>query len=242
VNLCGDTVKKKPFALLMLACIFCPLIMVNVQDSRADPSGGIEYGSGLTLYSPINATYPYDQLLLNLTFGDAMGVNCSLSYDIDGDINGSIPLDFSNSGSFHMFALANNIIPLPKLLNGSHCLTIYVVARIDNCHSANPLGAPFQLVDPQSGNWEARWVHIVYFSVEGNTDEQTSAQLPTETHTPTPTNQQTENATNPPTIQQQTKTELLPTEIILTTFAIAITGGITFLFVRRKMVKVQRFS
>jgi hypothetical protein len=233
--------KKKTLALLVLKCLFCLLLMTSVQNSRADSSGAIEYSSGLTLYSPINATYPYDQLMLNLTFGNAMGVKCTLSYNIDGHINGSIPLDFSNSGSFHMFALSSNTIPLPKLPNGSHCLTINVEARIDNIHGANPLGAPFQLVDPQKGNWAARWVHTVYFSVEGNTDEQTSAPSTTITPTSPATIQQTENATeHPPTTQQQTRAEPLPNDVIVTAFAVAIAGGIAFVAVRRRRLKMHR--
>jgi hypothetical protein len=220
---------------------FLSLANDNCAKFKADSSGAIQYSSGLTLYSPINATYPYDQLMLNLTFGNAMGVNCTLSYDIDGHINGAIPLDFSNSGSFHMFALSSNTIPLPKLPNGSHCLTLNVEARIDNYYGANPLGAPFQLVDPQKGDWAAKWVHIVYFSVEGNTDEQKTEPSPTATPASPPTIQQTENATEQsPTTQQQTQAEPLPNEIIITAFAVAIAGGIAFVAVRRRRLKMPQ--
>jgi hypothetical protein len=228
----GESTNRKTVVLILLASLFGVSLFAGAQNVAADSGDAIVYGSGLTLFSPLNVTYSSDQLTLNLSFSNGAGVHCILNYSIDGQTNGTIPLDFGNSTGFHSFVVANSSIPLPELSNGSHCLTINVVAAVNGYHG-NPLGAPFQLVDPDQGNWAATWVHTVYFTVDANQD------TPAPTPTLTMPSFLPQDTLSPPEAEPSAMAEIpwTPIAIVVAAFSVLIGAEIVYVMVKRKSWK-----
>jgi len=139
----------------------------------------ILYGGGI-LYSPVNATYRTNTLPLNLSFSLAMGLQASLTYEVDGIYKGGIPLTPVETNETHIFHPLTSFIELPQLSEGSHCLTITVVAGLSGYFGVNPPGAPFKATGT-SGNYEATWVNKIYFTVDGS-DNPMEAVLPAITY------------------------------------------------------------
>ena len=77
--------------LISLMVTACPHL---VRADSADPIHFID--AGLTIYSPVNMTYDYRNLTLNLTVPvwSIMGMpnNISMNYIVDGIYNGPVPL------------------------------------------------------------------------------------------------------------------------------------------------------
>jgi hypothetical protein len=170
-----------------LALIFSIALMVslviNMNVVRADSTEPLTFSSGLTLYSPVNKTYTSNLLQLNLTFGSGAGLQTTLNYCIDGKYQGPIPLTFNSTTGFEMIGLGYALVPLPELSNGPHVLTVNVEAYLNDYHGANPPGAPFKPVAPNSSNYVASWVHIVYFTMNATV----VILSPTPTSSPNPT-------------------------------------------------------
>lgn len=137
-----------------------PLVSANSNDD-------IGFSSGVYLYSPINTTYCSRFLTLNLTFGQGMGVRCSLNYSIDGQYSGPIPVVPKNN-ELHVVIQTIGLVQLPELSEGSHCLVINVEGDLIGIHSANPPGAPFQPTNAEGTDYAARWTHVIYFTIDTN--------------------------------------------------------------------------
>lgn len=152
-------------------------LVINLNAVKADSNEPITFSSGLTLYSPVNKTYTSDLLLLNLTFGSGAGLQRTLNYSIDGKYQGPISLTFNSTTGFELIGLGYALVQLPELSNGPHVLTINIKAYLNNYHGANPPGAPFKPVAPNSSNYFASWVHTVYFII--NASEVNSTPTPT---------------------------------------------------------------
>jgi len=81
-----------------------------------------------TLFSPLNRTYASKGLTLNLTFTAGLGIKYSLYYYIDGKYQESIPFVIDNpNNEMHVTYPAYASITLPKLSNGSHSLTVFLI-------------------------------------------------------------------------------------------------------------------
>ena len=139
----------------------------------------ILYGGGI-LYSPVNATYRTNTLHLNLSFGLGMGLQASLTYEVDGIYKGAITLTPVETNETHIVHPLTSFIELPQLSEGSHCLTITVVAGLSGYFGVNPPGAPFKATGT-SGNYEAAWVNTIYFTVD-TSDKPVDVVLPVITH------------------------------------------------------------
>lgn len=154
-------------AIVSVSILLIPL-GVSIQTIKADSNAPVVLGGGVTVYSPVNTTYSTGCLNLNLTFNAGAGVRDSLSYGIDGQYGGPITLAFNDTHGFHMFSLETGLVPLPELSNGSHRLTVYVEADLNDYHGANPPGAPFKATAPGSANYVAYWVDTVDFTVDSS--------------------------------------------------------------------------
>jgi hypothetical protein len=167
---CASIPRMNNAAVLAAFVISMLLVPFGVcfQTVKADSSAPVVFAGGVTIYSPVNATYSAGFLNLNLTFNAGAGVMDSLSYDIDGKYGGPISLVFNDTPGFHLFSLETGFVSLPGLSDGSHRLTIYVEADLNDYHGANPPGAPFEETAPGSANYAAKWVDIVDFAVETN--------------------------------------------------------------------------
>ena len=158
----------------VLTALFISVLLVSLAAGihivKADSNDYISFSSGVTIFSPINETYNSNFLTLNLTFGCGAGIQCSLNYSLDGKYEGPIPLVFNNSAGFHMITPATGLVQLPELSEGSHRLTIYVEADLNDYHGANPPGAPFKPTTPNGSDYVASWANTVYFVIDLGAD------------------------------------------------------------------------
>ena len=186
----------KVLVALLVSILIIPL-GISIHTVKADSNNPIVMDGGVTLYSPINTTYYSNFLTLNLTFGCGSGLQCSLNYSVDNEYTGSIPLTINESGSqgFQMIIPETGLVQLPELSGGSHSLTIYVEADLNDYNGANPPGAPFKESAPCSTNYIASWIDKVDFAI-------TSGENTTDLSPPKVTNlsieNQTYNSTNIP--------------------------------------------
>lgn len=97
-----------------------------------------------------------------------MGLKHMLTYDIDGEYDGHIPLVLEKPTEIHVINPTIGLVVLPELSDGSHRLTIHVVCGLYNYYGAGPPGAPFKPTAPGSSNYEASWTHIIYFTIDSN--------------------------------------------------------------------------
>lgn len=165
-----------------LVLIFLMQPITQVPIAKADSNQPLTFSSGLTIYSPLNKTYSSNLLLLNLTFGSGAGLQTSLNYSIDGEYQEPITLTFNSTTGFHFIYLGYGLVQLPEFSNGQHVLTVNVEANLNDYHGANPPGAPFKPVAPNSSDYFASWVHTIYFTVDASEAVPTSS---SPTRTPT---------------------------------------------------------
>jgi len=175
---CGGLGKLN--ARIACALLLVSALMISLSGSfhmvRAGIDDHLYFSSGVCLFCPLNRTYNSRFLTLNLTFGAGMGLKHTLTYNIDGEYEGSIPLVATKPTELHVVNPTIGVVELPELSDGSHRLTISVVSVLYNYHGANPPGAPFKPTAPGSSDYEASWTHIVYFTVDS--DEPYHPQLP----------------------------------------------------------------
>ena len=170
---------------LLTASFLCLLsfsLAVGVNIVKADSSSPMTFAGDITLISPVNETYSSNSLTLNLNL-TCGGLPYTLTYSVDGTNEGTIPLTYSQSLNF-LFEVRTGTVQMPSLANGSHKLTIYEVAYLNDYHGANPPGAPFKETAPGSYNYTCSWTSTVYFSINA-TDTQPKPS-PTPASSPTP--------------------------------------------------------
>ena len=102
-------------------------LAVGTHVVKAESNDYIQF-SAFRLFSPLNRTYNSRFLTLNLTFGAAIGIKYSLYYKIDGKYEGPIPFVIDNPNETHVVYKATGFVELPQLSEGSHHLTIYLIA------------------------------------------------------------------------------------------------------------------
>lgn len=120
----------------------------------------IAFPDGLTVYSPLNATYRSGILLCNVTFASSPGIQSSLNYSVDGVFQGYI------IGAFNIG------FNLSQLSDGPHQLAI----GIKEGFSASPY--------PYDVSWFSR-ADTIYFSVDTSTPPASPSATPTASPTPT---------------------------------------------------------
>jgi hypothetical protein len=152
----------------VLSCVLIISIGVSFHSVKADSDNSIVFSGGVTIYSPVNATYHSNFLTLNLTCVCGSGLHISLNYDIDGKYQDPITLEFNLTSGFHMIGLGTALVQLPELPSGSHRLTVYEEAYLYDYHGASPPGAPFKPTAPGSADYVASWVDTVYFAADSN--------------------------------------------------------------------------
>jgi hypothetical protein len=128
-------VNPKNLLTTTFVCLLPFSLAVGVHTVKADSSSPITFAGDITLISPVNETYSSNSLTLNLNL-TCGGLPYVLTYSIDGANEGTIPLTFSQSLNF-LFQVETGTAQMPTLSNGSHKLTIYEVAYLNNYHGAN---------------------------------------------------------------------------------------------------------
>ncbi len=164
----------KKALLPFLVLVFLVPVPASFLVVKADSNNSMVLPGEVTLYSPVNITYPSNFLCLNLTFAWGAGMQCKLNYNIDNQFSSPIPLTYNDSADpgFQLFALETGYVQLPKLSNGSHQLIINIEADLNDYHGANPPGAPFKQTTPGSANWIASWIDTIDFTINSNGSDQ----------------------------------------------------------------------
>jgi hypothetical protein len=120
------------------ALLISSLAVVHSSIVRADSADFISFpDSGVTIFSPLNETYSYQNPILNVTLYGAgllgsLDPQISMNYSIDNVYNGSVPL--KSNGEIHVITTAVGTVALPKLPSGSHYLTIYLYGWNQRSH------------------------------------------------------------------------------------------------------------
>jgi len=145
--LCGRRLERALSEKTILLFLMAAVLFAGLPDHTRFAFGESDtyIYSGITFFSPLNRTYAYGHLALNLTLYSAgmMGSidpRISMNYSIDGKLNGSVPLTISNPG-LHVVTNAAGFVNLPELPEGSHVLTIYLLGH--NQKTANPKYVPY---------------------------------------------------------------------------------------------------
>jgi hypothetical protein len=158
----------KSVTLLLVLVFLTALCLIVPFPVKADSNSPIDFSGGVTMYSPVNTTYYINFLTLNLTCSCGAGLDFSLNYSIDGEYQGPITLMFNSTYGFQLISLGTGLVQLPELPSGSHRLTVWEEAYLNDYHGANPPGAPFKPTAPGSADYFASWVDIVYFMIDSN--------------------------------------------------------------------------
>lgn len=180
--------NKKLIMAIIVSILFIYLITFYYCPVKADSTDFINFDSGITLYSPLNTTYSYRNLTLNLTIpvgyihADAGQVvtNVVMNYSIDGAYNGSVFLYIAETQT-HMIVIGAGKADLPALPDGSHSLTLYTY------------GLNMQSYTPQYKSY----ISTMYFSIDD----------PNSTFIPTPTPISTSNLFPSPSPTSPTSTQ-----------------------------------
>jgi hypothetical protein len=118
---------KKTKLILVILLVFSSSLVTGANVVNADSNDSIHFDA-FTVYSPLNRTYTTQSLTLNLTFAVGMGIKYSLSYNIDGEYVGSIPFTVDNPNETHVVHKATGFTELPELPEGSHHITVHLIA------------------------------------------------------------------------------------------------------------------
>jgi hypothetical protein len=177
----------KTWFIALFLCMLALSVVASVHTVKADSSSPIGFTGGLTLISPVNETYNSNYLTMNINLTCGAGIQFLLTYNIDGTIKGTIPLTYNGPGGFQLFAVETGTVQLPQLPDGTHQLTIYELASLNNYHGANPPGPPFQPTSPGSDNYSVSWTDAAYFSINATATQTTPTSTPTATPSAAPT-------------------------------------------------------
>ena len=147
------------------ACLLAFLFVVPLSMSILVVEAESLSGSVVKIVSPISATYASRVLLLNVTFSYG-GLRYDLTYNLDGVTEGSIPMGEYRppNNEFHVVNTAYAWVTLPELSDGSHSVTVTLVARVHWSGGGKP-GAPFQPTSPGGSEYSANWTDTVRFNV-----------------------------------------------------------------------------
>jgi hypothetical protein len=119
--------KKIVWAILFTTLLTLPLASVHVV--KADGNGPIHFSDGVTLLSPVNATYNSRFLTLNYTF-ECGWVHYSLNYSLDGVYGGPMPYTIINPQENHVVYSSKGSVQLPELSEGTHKLAVDLEADL----------------------------------------------------------------------------------------------------------------
>ncbi len=194
--------KKIILTVIAISALLISLMaLTSLNIVRSESTDFINFDSGIGLFSPLNTTYNFRNLALNLTVpvgyihADAGQVvtNVVMNYSIDGTYNGPVFLYIAETQT-HMVIMGAGRASLPELPDGSHKLTLYTY------------GLNMQSYTPQYKSY----VSTMYFSIyaPNSTFIPTPSPIPTPTVTPSPslstTPSLTPSASPSPSINQST--------------------------------------
>jgi hypothetical protein len=123
--------NQKDKMVTVFALILTCLLLVSIQPVKADTIGPLRFKDGVTVYSPVSATYNSKNILFNYTFSCGMGMHYILNYVLDGSLAAAMPYQVINPKELHVVYLAVGQVQLPELSEGTHTLTISLQATFD---------------------------------------------------------------------------------------------------------------
>jgi hypothetical protein len=210
--------KRKALALtIILFQLLVNTLLFFVSPVKADSTDFISFpDSGVTIFSPLNMTYYYRNLILNVTlygagFLGGLDPQISMNYSIDNIYKGSVLL--KSNGEIHVVTTAVGTVALPELPAGSHYLTIYLYGFNQRTYEPKYLS----------------FISTVYFSTVGTDPISSPTMSPTSTPTPSTTTSPSPspNTTPSPSIPKFPSWMILPLLIV-------ISVGLLIYFKKRK--------
>lgn len=120
--------KKIVWAYLCDALIVV-LLSTGSHVAKADTADSSGTVLGIVILSPTNRTYDSRSLTLEVTFGFGRGMQYSVTYNVDGKYEGSIPWTIKNPTELHVAYPATGSLELPELTEGLHSITVSLVAE-----------------------------------------------------------------------------------------------------------------
>jgi hypothetical protein len=112
---------------------FCAILILvlffrgsYVTEAYSTDSGTV---LGVVILSPMNQTYSSRFLTLEVTFGASHSMNYSVTYDLDGRYEGSIPWTVKNPTEMHALNPATGFVELRELTEGTHSITVCLEAE-----------------------------------------------------------------------------------------------------------------
>jgi len=118
---------KKTKSVIVVLLVFSTVLVTQNHIVESESADHIKFYA-FTVYSPLNRTYNSEFLVLNLTFNVGMGIRYTLKYNIDKKYEASIPFKVENPNELHVVNKATGYAALPELSEGSHNLTIHLIA------------------------------------------------------------------------------------------------------------------
>jgi hypothetical protein len=206
--------KRNTTLTLIFTIALLVSLSINLNSVKADSNEPISFSSGVTIFSPVNTTYYSRFLVLNLTYGVGLGVNCSMIYSIDGKYGGSVPLVFQNPTELHVINPVVGLVNLPELSEGSHSLNVYTECRI---------------------YYIASWSDTVYFTVSSSSASPSPSMEPSPSVAPSPAS--TISPTQIPNQGNSQNTSFLSTPefpIVIALVVILAAGAILGMVLRRR--------
>lgn len=126
--------NAKYFSAVLLFSALIISLFAGISLVKASSDDQISFSFGVTLFSPLNQTYNSRFLQLNYSFTCGLGVQYSLSYDIDGKYSGPMPYIVEKANEMHVVYHATGLVTLPELSEGSHSLTVNLLTSQNNNH------------------------------------------------------------------------------------------------------------
>ncbi len=122
---------------IVTALVLVGLLLGIIQPALGSIVGPVYLSDGVTVYSPVNATYNTKNILFNYTVGVGIGSHLSLNYTLDGTVTAPMPYSLIKPNELHVVSLARGQVELPELSEGLHSLTISVYTDFifSNVHS-----------------------------------------------------------------------------------------------------------
>ena len=124
--------NKKIVCVILFMLLLGALSLAVFKFVKAVSTDPIHFSDGVTLLSPVNATYNSNYLTMNYTFACGW-VNYVLNYSIDdGKYGGPMPYTIINPQELHVVYSSTGSVQLPKLSEGSHSLTVSLEADFND--------------------------------------------------------------------------------------------------------------
>lgn len=120
----------KFFAFLFAVVFLASLVTLSAVSVNADSGVPLSFSSGLTLYSPVNATYSSKVVECNGTFVGPIDYELTMNYSVDENYLGYLPYVLNQNATNSSTYTVDWSFQLPQLSKGTHQLSIGIEQQL----------------------------------------------------------------------------------------------------------------